>query len=139
MPASQLRTRQAPCGRSIPTRPEFAWVPVAGVFDGELVALGKDGLPSFDRVCRRMLHRESRVPVALVVFDVLELDGVPTAHLRYLERREQLEAIRVGGVCELVPRFDDGAAPWDAVISRRLEGMVAKKNAEPYRPVSAAG
>src|SRR5439155_20104975 len=55
--------------------PEFASLSIRGVFDGELVAFGNDGKPSFDRICRRILQRDRSVPVALVVFDVLELDG----------------------------------------------------------------
>jgi ATP-dependent DNA ligase len=55
--------------------PEFAGIPVEGVLDGELVAFGADGLPSFDRVSRRMLHGDTRIPVALVLFDVLEVEA----------------------------------------------------------------
>jgi bifunctional non-homologous end joining protein LigD len=47
-------------------RPEFACIPVEGVCAGELVAFGHNGLPSFDRVSRRMLHGEGSIPVALV-------------------------------------------------------------------------
>jgi hypothetical protein len=37
--------------------PEFSSLPVRGVFDGELVAFGNDGKPSFERICRRILQR----------------------------------------------------------------------------------
>src|SRR3954465_14224927 len=60
--------------------PEFARIPVEGVFDGELVAFGAGGLPSFDRLSRRVLHGERTVPVALVLFDVLEIEGLSTMH-----------------------------------------------------------
>jgi bifunctional non-homologous end joining protein LigD len=36
--------------------PEFAELPARGIFDGELVAFGCDGLPSFPAVCQRFLH-----------------------------------------------------------------------------------
>jgi hypothetical protein len=39
--------------------PELSSLPVEGVFDGELVAFGDDALPSFDRLSRRILHREA--------------------------------------------------------------------------------
>src|SRR4051812_3987627 len=68
--------------------PEFAAVGVRGVFDGELVAIGNDGKPSFPRVCARMLNRDDSVPAALVLFDVLELNGESTMRLPYQERRE---------------------------------------------------
>jgi bifunctional non-homologous end joining protein LigD len=41
---------------------EFAALPLRGVFDGELVAFGTDGRPSFYRVCARMLNRDASVP-----------------------------------------------------------------------------
>jgi bifunctional non-homologous end joining protein LigD len=47
---------------------EFQRIPVRGVFDGELVALDWQGKPSFHRLCRRMLQRDSRVPVSLVLY-----------------------------------------------------------------------
>src|SRR2546421_10594945 len=63
--------------------PELAALPIRGVFDGELVAFGNDGKPSFDRLCRRLLQRDPRVPVALGVFDLLELDGEPTRRVSH--------------------------------------------------------
>jgi bifunctional non-homologous end joining protein LigD len=114
--------------------PEFATLPVRGVFDGELVAFGTDGRPSFHRVCARMLNRDGSVPVALVLFDVLELDGESTLSLPYLKRRELLESLTFGYGCHLCPRFEDGAALWRSVVEYRLEGVVAKRLSQPYRP-----
>jgi ATP-dependent DNA ligase len=45
------------------------------VIDGELIAFGDEGLPSFARLCRRMLQRDRTVAVAFVLFDVLGHDG----------------------------------------------------------------
>jgi bifunctional non-homologous end joining protein LigD len=114
--------------------PEFATLPVRGVFDGELVAFDTDGRPSFHRVCARMLHRDASVPVALILFDVLELNGAPTLRLPYRERHELLESLTFGNGCHLCPRFEDGTALWRSVVERRLEGVVAKRLSEPYRP-----
>lgn len=114
--------------------PEFSTLPVRGVFDGELVAFGSDGMPSFHRLCRRMLQRDQTVAVGLVLFDVLGLDGEPTLRLPYLERRELLEALSFGMGCHVSPRFDDGVALWKAVVEQKLEGVVAKKLHEPYKP-----
>jgi bifunctional non-homologous end joining protein LigD len=71
--------------------PEFATLNVRGVFDGEPIAFGDDKRPSFHRLCARMLNHDASVPVALVLFDVLELDGESRPHLPYPERRELLE------------------------------------------------
>ena len=51
--------------------PEFRALPVRGMVDGELVAFGTDGFPSFHRLCARMLNRDRSVPVALILFDVV--------------------------------------------------------------------
>jgi bifunctional non-homologous end joining protein LigD len=114
--------------------PELANTPVAGVFDGELVAFGRDGLASFDRLCRRMLQRDWMVPVSLVLFDLLELDGEPTLRQPYPRRRELLEGLAFAARVQVCPRFDDGAALWASVVANRLEGVVAKRLDEPYRP-----
>jgi bifunctional non-homologous end joining protein LigD len=75
-----------------------------------------------------------KIPVALILFDVLELEGLPTMHQPYRERREILELLSFGNGCHVSPRFDDGAALWESVCERRLEGVVAKRERDPYRP-----
>lgn len=112
--------------------PEFACIPIEGVFDGELVAFGSDGLPSFGLLSRRILHGDGSIPVALVFFDVFELEGLSTMCQPYQERREILELLDFGIGCQ--SRFDDGAALWESVCERRLEGVVANKLSEPYQP-----
>jgi bifunctional non-homologous end joining protein LigD len=114
--------------------PEFAAIPVEGVFDGELVAFGDDGLPSFERLSRRILHGDISIPVAIVLFDVLEVEGLSTMRQPYRERREILELLHFGDGCHVSPRFDDGEALWESVCERRLEGVVAKRERDPYRP-----
>jgi hypothetical protein len=51
--------------------PEFAGIPSEGVLGEELVAFGDDGLPSFDRLSRRILHGDTQIPLALLFFGVL--------------------------------------------------------------------
>jgi hypothetical protein len=38
-----------------------------------------------------------------------------------------------GAGCNVCPRFDDGDALWASVCERRLEGVVAKRDRDPYR------
>src|SRR5262249_30804442 len=66
---------------------------VDAVLDGELVALGEDGWPSFPLVSRRLLHGERSIPVAFVVFDVLEVDGESVMSLSFRERRRILDEL----------------------------------------------
>ena len=68
------------------------------ILDGELVALGPDGRPSFGRLQQRLhlsgrsqvTRRAREVPATYVAFDVLHLDGRSLLGLSYDERREQL-------------------------------------------------
>jgi bifunctional non-homologous end joining protein LigD len=84
-----------------------------------------------------MLHGDDSIPVTYMAFDVLALDGEPTLRLPYAERRALLEEIMIDGppsVVEVIGAFEDGSALWDAVVERGLEGVVAKREREPYRP-----
>ena len=50
---------------------ELAELPNGLVLDGELVALGEDGLPSFPRLSERVLHGRDGIAITFVIFDVL--------------------------------------------------------------------
>src|SRR5829696_8533045 len=137
-------------GRDItPRYPELrelgrALGPREAILDGEVVALGDDGRPSFQRLQRRMhLTSESQVrrlaqsePVAYVIFDLLWLDGHSLMDARYDERREQLAALELTGPTWQVPahHVGDGAALLDASRAQGLEGIIAKRLDCPYTP-----
>jgi bifunctional non-homologous end joining protein LigD len=120
--------------------PEFAEPAARGIFDGELVAFGCDGLPSFPAVCQRLLHRDASIVLTYMVFDVLELDGRSTKELPYRERRRLLESLRLEGPRWFMPaHFDDGEALFAVVEEQGLEGVVAKRLEGRYRPGGATG
>ena len=114
------------------------------VLDGEVVAFGADGLPSFSVLQRRMhvgnaravarLARES--PVAYVVFDLLWLDGHSLMELPYAERREALLGLGLKGSHWQVPghHVGDGDALLQVSRVQGLEGVVAKRLDCPYTP-----
>ena len=53
----------------------------------------------------------------------------------YSERRAQLEALNLNGLHWRTPEsFDDGAALFEAICERELEGIVAKRLDSRYRP-----
>ncbi len=114
------------------------------VLDGEVVALGPDGLPSFQRLQRRMhLTSESLVrrlaqsePVVYMIFDVLYLDGRSLMGLRYDERRERLADLELAGPTWQAPahHVGDGAALLEASRMQGLEGIIAKRLDCPYIP-----
>jgi ATP-dependent DNA ligase len=58
-----------------PLLPELDGPPDGLAVDGELVALGSNGLPRLPRLCERMLHGRRRINVMLIVFDLLAIDG----------------------------------------------------------------
>ena len=66
------------------------------------------------------LHGQKNIPVALVLFDVLEVEGLSTMRQPYGERREILELLDFGAGCHICPRFDDGEALWESVCEREL-------------------
>jgi bifunctional non-homologous end joining protein LigD len=103
--------------------------------DGELVALDTSGRPDFHRLSSRMLHKRAGIEVTLFVFDVLGVAGLPTTMLPYTERRALLEEIIVESQrVRLVAAFEDGEALFAATCARGLEGVVAKRTRDPYRP-----
>ncbi len=115
--------------------PELSALPVAGTFDGELVAFSEDGSPDFPLVCERMLMRRRSVAVTFVIFDLLRLDGEDMTSHPYAERRTRLEALELNGPYWQTPEtFDDGATLFEAVCAHELEGVVAKKRGSRYRP-----
>jgi len=114
------------------------------VLDGEVVALGEDGRPSFSRLQHRMHvanQREARRratsdPVSFVAFDLLYLDGRSLLALPYDERRAALEALHLSGqTFTTTESFRDvsGQDILAAAVQNGLEGIVAKRRDSPYR------
>ena len=114
------------------------------ILDGEIVAFGEDGRPSFQRLQTRMhvgseaevRKRRARTPVVFVAFDLLHLDGRSLLDEPYSERREALEALELNGPAWQTPRFHpgDGAALLEASRRQGLEGIVAKRLESTYTP-----
>ncbi len=119
------------------------------VLDGEIVAFDERGLPSFERLQKRMhltsasaVARAAReIPVTYAIFDLLYLDGHPTIELPYRQRRELLEGLRLKGPAWQVPaqRMGGGAELLAATAEQRLEGVIAKRLDSPYRPGERSG
>jgi DNA ligase D len=115
------------------------------VLDGEIVALGDDGHPSFARLQNR-LHigdpREARRranadPVTFVAFDLLYAGGRSLMDRPYDERRAQLESLHLAGAhFTMAESFRDvpGQDVLKATVANGLEGVVAKRRDSLYRP-----
>jgi len=113
------------------------------VLDGEIVAMGADGRPSFSAVAERMHVRDSTKaavlaaasPVTFIAFDVPRLGGVDLTDAPYQVRRAALEVLELNGEHWLTsPVFYDGEAALAAARVHQLEGVMAKRLDSPYQP-----
>ncbi len=117
---------------------------VNAVLDAEIVAFDEDGRNSFEALQQRMnLSNEreikriaQKIPVAMVAFDLLWLDGRDTTGLALEDRRDLLEAI-----CETDHRLQlithvegEGKRFAGTAKDLGLEGVVAKKVGSRYQP-----
>jgi bifunctional non-homologous end joining protein LigD len=115
------------------------------ILDGEIVALGKDGVPSFERLQRRWPQNRRpstrllrQVPTSFYAFDVIGLDGKDITHRSYAERREALEGLAAESRCRIV-KFPcnwtdtDPAIVLEVSAELNLEGIVCKGLDSPYK------
>jgi ATP-dependent DNA ligase len=124
-------------------RPLGDLLPPRSALDGEIV-IARDGVLDFDAMQTRLHPAESRVrklsaeiPAQFVAFDVLLWNGEEHWRRPLAERRAELE--RVAGDIRLSPfTLDaDAAERWlDDLESAGLDGVIAKRRDEPYRPGS---
>ena len=115
------------------------------ILDGEIVVLGQNGAPDFQRHQNRMnvdLDRDiarlaMQHPATFYVFDILYLDGRSLENIEFLERRRILSKvlpkkspsrIRISDFVE-----DTGKAFYESAMRMNLEGIVAKHKQSKYR------
>ncbi|MBF8192416.1 non-homologous end-joining DNA ligase [Nonomuraea sp. K274] len=105
------------------------------IIDGEVVALGRHGRPSFERLQHRMHLTDPEpvmlelYPVTYMPFDLLYLDGTPLFDLPYRDRRALLDELDVGAP----PYFPGDSDLLTATYEQGLEGVIAKRLDSPYR------
>jgi bifunctional non-homologous end joining protein LigD len=117
---------------------------VNAVIDAEIVAFEGDGAHSFEALQQRMnlqgereiKRMSTQIPVALIAFDLLWLDGHATIDLPLEERRELLL-----GIVETDDRLQtitsvagEGQSFVEAARGLSLEGVVAKRLGSRYQP-----
>ncbi|WP_258537555.1 MULTISPECIES: RNA ligase family protein [unclassified Rhodococcus (in: high G+C Gram-positive bacteria)] len=113
------------------------------VLDGEIVALGPDGVPFFSLLQRRMhvlrptAQLRNEALTSYYVFDILDVDGTSTTELPYLERREALANLSLQHPRIKVPPHwlnVDGPTMLEVAKKHHLEGIVAKNISSIYQP-----
>ena len=107
-------------------------LPTGTTLDGEIVCW-RNGRLDFAG-----LHRRAEdASVCYVVFDLLEVDGNDLRARPYRERRAVLEGIALAPPLTLVESTADRAVAlrwWEDYRAVGIEGLVAKKLDDPYRP-----
>jgi bifunctional non-homologous end joining protein LigD len=105
------------------------------ILDGEMIALGNDGKPSFHEVMRRdgirRLDRvnglKKNVPISYMIFDVIFCNNEWKNKLALKERISLLEQIILPNEqIQIVPSYPDGTALFEAIEQQDLEGIVVK-------------
>jgi bifunctional non-homologous end joining protein LigD len=120
--------------------PELAGLAVrvaarSAVLDGELVVVDARGHAD-DEALRRRLSGQPGRPVALLVFDLLHLDGRWLLGQPLDKRRAALrKVLRPGDEVVVVPAISgEGLALHAAVSSQGIAGILARRRASPYLP-----
>lgn len=113
----------------------------SAILDGEMIALGADGKPSFHEIMRRDLIRRAdriqaareAVPATYMLFDIIYLNG-EWVHRRPLqERLELLQQIIIPNErIQLAPAHPDGQALFQVMCTQGMEGIVCKRLDSPY-------
>ncbi|MFD1105334.1 DNA ligase D [Sphingobium olei] len=110
------------------------------LIDGEIVAFGADGNPSFsalqDVLKRGHGAQREDTPFQFFAFDLLALDGTDMRPLPQIERKERLEALL--GRAEPPIRVADhiigaGEKLYQSLCAAGQEGIIAKRVDAPYR------
>ena len=114
------------------------------VLDGEIVATDDQGRTSFELLQQRInltaaaeIERaRKRIPVEMVAFDLLWLDGQDLTGLPLSERRERLTSVVMEdqGLRLIYWLPDEGRKFHQAALDLGLEGIIAKRAASKYLP-----
>ncbi|RKS77441.1 bifunctional non-homologous end joining protein LigD [Motilibacter peucedani] len=123
----------------------LASLPDQVVLDGEIVGFDAAGTVSFAALQQRMHVRgaaavraaAAKVPVSLLVFDLLVRGGESLLDLPYAERRRRLEDLELrSGHWDVPPALDGLTGEQALEISRaqELEGVMAKRLSSVYEP-----
>jgi bifunctional non-homologous end joining protein LigD len=114
------------------------------ILDGEIAALDDRGVPSFERLQKRITVGDASTiatlsrhhPVVLYLFDLLHLDGRDLRSIPLIERKELLKQIlKTNDVIRFSDHFvGSGEDLLEAVRQQGIEGIVGKRASSFYEP-----
>lgn len=114
------------------------------VIDGEIVATNERGQTSFELLQQRMnlaspseIERiRKRIPVEMVAFDLLWLDGEDLTVRPLSDRRERMSEVIMEdkGIRLIYWVPDEGKRFYEAALEHGLEGVIGKKASSRYVP-----
>lgn len=105
------------------------------ILDGEIVLLNKNGHPDFQNLQRFDEFNDKKL--VYYVFDLLALQKKDIKHLTLLQRRELLSDLLESNNNDTIRFSDhisgDGKKLFDEIVSKNLEGIIAKKADSLYK------
>jgi bifunctional non-homologous end joining protein LigD len=105
------------------------------IFDGEIVVT-KDGRPNFSELQADLAERRTN-RFGCYLFDLLYLEGFDLRKAPLVDRKRLLKSLydEVGFSNPIFysEHFDAGAALFEMMCQRQMEGIISKKAAAPYR------
>jgi bifunctional non-homologous end joining protein LigD len=113
----------------------------AMVLDGEIVALGADGRPSFNAMQNRaqakgpqqLAEFQRASPVIFLCFDLLHFAGLSLRDAPYTDRHRYLaQCLLPSQHIQLVHTSSDAEKLYEAALASGFEGVVAKRNDSVY-------
>ena len=142
-----LSRRGNDAGRQFPELQELSRLvqPAGAIIDGEIVALGEDGSPSFSLLQQRTGWKggttgeepHASVPVRFYAFDILHYEGLSLLRVPLRERRRLLQASLLPGPhVSILDSFSgaDGPVLYKVVKQQGQEGVLAKRLDSIYEP-----
>lgn len=111
------------------------------ILDGEVISLGENGRPSFQRVMRRDSLRNmdrvriaaESVPIIYMIFDIVYLNDMWIYDKPFRERNEILShIITTNQHIQLVPSFSETESLFHAIKEQEMEGIVLKRIGSSY-------
>lgn len=103
-----------------------------GERDGEIVALDRNGLPSFQELQN---WQSTHAPIVFYVFDLLQVEDRELRRLPIEERMEVLSGLRLTDPIRLSETLDAPLAVFVPQMKKLgLEGLIAKRRGSIYLP-----